>query len=116
MSLDIDLYMLVDTGGNTPERFELFEANYTHNAGAMASEAGIYTHIWRPEELDWVHCAGDLIDALRDGIKLMEDDPSRFIALQPDNGWGSYKSFLPWVRNYLNACIRHPKALIETDR
>mgnify|MGYP003649625558 CR=1 FL=1 len=37
MSLDIDLYMLVDTGGNTPERFELFEANYTHNAGARWS-------------------------------------------------------------------------------
>lgn len=116
MSLDISLYILTDTGGPRPERFELFEANYTHNAGKMASEAGIYKHIWRPEELCDVHCAGDLIDDLRQGVKLMEDDPARFIALEPENGWASYKTFLPWVRDYLTACIKHPKALIETDR
>jgi hypothetical protein len=116
MSLDIDLYMLVDTGGTTPERLQLFEANFTHNAGPMAVEAGIYKHIWQPERLADVHCAGDLIEGLRDGVRLMDHEPARFIDLEPDNGWGSYKTFLPWVRNYLSACIRHPKALIETDR
>tara|TARA_R110000824_G_scaffold173688_2_gene351818 strand:+ start:392 stop:742 length:351 start_codon:yes stop_codon:yes gene_type:complete len=116
MSLDISLYMDVDTGGNTPERFDLFSASYTHNARDMASEAGIYTHIWRPEDLIDFHCAGDLIEGLRDGVRLMEYDPARFIAVQPENGWGSYDSFLPWVREYLSACIKHPKALIETDR
>ena len=116
MSLDISLYMIIDTGGSHPERIELFEANYTHNAGKMASEAGIYEHIWRPEELENVRCAGDLIDPLRQGVELMEDKPERFIAIQPENGWGSYETFLPWVKEYLSACIRHPKALIAADR
>lgn len=116
MSLDITLYMEVDTGGELIETFELFTANYTHNAGKMAAEAGIYKHIWRPEELHGVHCAGDLVEPLAEGIDLMISDPQRFIDLQPGNGCGSYKTFLPWVIEYQEACISHPKALIEASR
>lgn len=30
---------------------EVFSANITHNLGAMAEAAGIYRHLWRPEEV-----------------------------------------------------------------
>lgn len=115
MSLDIELYVDVDTGGTTPERLVLFEANYTHNAGKMAAEAGIYKIVWHPEELPEISCAGDIIEPLSRGMELMASEPARFIALQPANGWGSYATFLPWLRKYLKACKKHPKASIETD-
>ena len=116
MSLDVSLYLPVDSGGPEPHSFELFSANYTHNCTTMAAEAGIYKHVWRPEELDEVQTAGDLIEPLRAGIKRMEDEPQRFIALNPPNGWGSYATFLPWLRKYLEACVEHPKALIDACR
>ena len=43
MSLDV---YLTDAEGR-----EVFSANITHNLGAMAKEAGIYMHLWRPDEL-----------------------------------------------------------------
>jgi len=115
MSLDISLTIDVDTGGLKPFTIELFEANYTHNCNTMAAEAGIYKHVWRPDELG-ITTAGELIEPLRDGIAAMEADPQRFIALNPDNGWGSYDTFLPWLREYLAACVAHPKAKVNTCR
>jgi hypothetical protein len=116
MSLDVYLQFEVDTGGPELRTFTVFEANYTHNCNTMASEAGIYEYVWRPEECQDVKTAKDLIEPLRRGIKLMEDDPKRFIALNPKNGWGSYDTFLPWLRNYLQACIENPKATIYACR
>lgn len=116
MSLDVTLYVSVDTGGVEPETITLFTANYTHNCGNMARAAGVYNHVWRPDELDDVRVAGDLIDPLRAGIKTMENDPARFVALNPENGWGSYETFLPWLREYLAACVEHPKAMVDTWR
>lgn len=116
MSLDVSLYMMVDSGGPEPTTVTFYEANCTHNCNVMAEEAGIYMHVWRPDELDEVKTAGDLIEPLRAGIKLMEDEPQRFIALNPPNGWGSYETFLPWLRRYLEACIAHPKASVATWR
>lgn len=46
----------------------------------------------------------------------MEDEPKRFIALNPENGWGSYDTFLLWLRDYLAACIENPKATIYASR
>lgn len=116
MSLDVTLFMKIDTGGEDPYEVELFSANYTHNCGKRARGAGIYEYVWRPDELDHVKVAGDLIEPLKSGIKLMEDSPERFELLNPENGWGSYDSFLPWLKRYLDACIRHPKAEIHACR
>lgn len=116
MSLDVYLEFEIDTGGPELRTFCVFEANYTHNCSRMAQEAGIYHHVWRPEQLEGVKVAGDIIEPLRSGIKAMEDDPKRFIALNPPNGWGSYDTFLPWLREYLRACIENPKATIRVSR
>ena len=116
MSLDVRLEVRVDVGGKEPHVFTLFEANTTHNLNTMAEAAGIYRHVWRPEELPEIKTAGDLIQPLRDGIRKMEDDPRKFIALNPENGWGNYADFLQWLRRYVEACIEFPKATISTDR
>lgn len=92
-----------------------FEANITHNLNTMAGEAGIYQHLWRPEELG-ITKASELIQPLRAGLILMREDPPRFKKHNPANGWGSYTGFIPWIEDYLRACEEHPEATIDISR
>lgn len=116
MGLSIYLYRDVDIGESEPRRVYVFDANYTHNCARMAEEAGIYKYVWKPEECEDVKTAGDLVEPLRRGINEMESNPSRFIAHNPENGWGSYDSFLPWLRKYLIACMVNENASISASR
>jgi len=121
---------------------EVYWANVTHNLGKMASEAGIYYALWRPHELDpELHAqikaqealrnyegayalehaappvfAHQLIEPLRAGLALLKAEPARFEALNPENGWGSYESFVPWVEKYLRACEENPDATVRVSR
>jgi len=46
----------------------------------------------------------------------MKSDPPRFRALEPDNGWGTLRDFVPWIEDYLAACDAHPDARVEVSR
>lgn len=59
MSLDVHLTKVMPT--------EVFGSNITHNLGEMAEEAGIYKHLWRPEEIG-ITKADQLIAPLREGL------------------------------------------------
>lgn len=107
MSLDVYLHAI--------RRTEVFSANITHNMQAMAEEAGIQKALWRPEEVG-ITSAGRLIEPLRAAIKAMEEEPDRFKKHNPENGWGSYDVFLPWLKEYLAACEANPDAEIEVSR
>lgn len=107
MSLDVYLTAVRET--------TVFDANITHNLGGMASEAGIYRHLWRPEEIGVTH-ARELIEPLRAGIALMEREPERFKAFDDHGGWGTYEQFLPWIRKYLAACEESPDATVRASR
>lgn len=100
---------------NLPEPIEGYSANITHNLGKMADAAGIYEHLWRPEEIG-VTTAAQLIEPLEKGLALMKADPDKFKALNPANGWGSYDGFVPWIERYLEACRQNPNAKVETSR
>jgi hypothetical protein len=65
----------------------------------MAREAGLYEHLWRPEEIG-IATAGQLIEPLRDGLTRLESDPKRFKRFNPTNGWGDYEGLLEFVREY----------------
>lgn len=108
MSLDLTL---LDKDGNPIASF-----NTTHNHGDMAREAEIYMPPWRPEECDDIHFAGDIVKALSRGIFLMVNDPDRFTALEPSNGWGSYEAFLAFCCRVRRACIDNPEATLLADR
>jgi len=97
------------------DREILFSANITHNLNKMAMEAGVYEHLWRPDEID-ITTAKELIDPLKDGISLMKNDPERFKKLDSPNGWGRYVDFVPWIEKYLNACKESPDAHVEVSR
>jgi hypothetical protein len=94
---------------------ELYWANITHNLNAMAFEAGIYQHIWRPEEIG-IEKASQLIEPLRAGVALMRADPPRFEKHNSSNGWGLYEHFVPWVERYLAACEEYPDADVSVSR
>ncbi len=32
----------------------------------------------------------------------------RYRALEPENKWGTYDNFVPWVERYLAACEEYP--------
>ena len=97
------------------EAMTVFDANITHNLGKMAGEANIYDILWRPEEHEITH-AWQLIEPLRGAVKEMKEDPDRFKKHNPDNGWGAYKDFLPWLERLLAACLESPGATIHTSR
>jgi hypothetical protein len=107
MSLDVHLTKVMPA--------EVYWANITHNLGAMADEAGIYKHLWRPEEIG-VTTAEQLIEPLREGLRLMKSDPERFKRHNSPNGWGMYENFVPWVEKYLAACEENPDATISVSR
>ena len=81
MSLDVTLTATKPT--------EVYWANITHNLNDMAEEAGIYKHLWRPDEVG-IKVACELILPLERGLALMKLDPERFKAFDAENGWGVY--------------------------
>jgi len=107
MSLDVTLTAVRPT--------TVYDANITHNLGAMAEEAGIYKACWRPEEIG-ITKAAQLIEPLRNGIAQMKADPARFEKHNSPNGWGLYKNFLPWLERYLEACEANPDADVSVSR
>lgn len=93
----------------------VYEANITHNLSKMADAAGIYKHLWRPEEIG-VTKAGELIAPLTDGLGRLKSDPAKYEQFNASTGWGLYKHFVPFVEQYLRACEQYPNALISVSR
>lgn len=107
MSLDVWLTAVVPSN--------VFDYNITHNLGKMAEAAGIYQHLWRPEELN-ITKASELIEPLKTGLELLKSDPLRFEEFNPENGWGDYRGLVEFVEKYLAACIEYPEAEISISR
>lgn len=103
MSLDVTL-----VGGD-------FDGNITHNLGKMADAAGIYKHIWRPEEIE-ITKAGQLIQPLTEGLVKLADNPEYYMQFNALNGWGKYSDLVSFVSNYLADCARYPDATIHVWR
>ena len=97
------------------ESDEVYSANITHNLNKMAREAGIYEHLWRPEEIG-ITKANQLIVPLSAGLIILRSDPERFQKLNPENGWGNYVGLVKFVENYLDACKKYPDAEVYASR
>jgi hypothetical protein len=106
MSLDFDLNCRCC---NQP----IYEASITHNLTTMAHAAGIYEALWEPQESGY-NQAEDIIEILEQGLKALKRDPEFYKKYNAENGWGTYKHFVPFVENILKACKQHPTAVIRT--
>lgn len=98
-----------------PEIETVYSSNITHNLNRVAEEAGIYKHLWYPEEIG-ISKASQLIAPLDAGLALMKSDPARFEKHNASNGWGLYQHFVTWVRDYLDACRDYPDADVSVSR
>lgn len=98
-----------------PESTEVYSANITHNLNTMAEAAGIYKHLWRPDEIG-IKQAWELVDPLEAGLEYLKADPEKFKAFNPPNGWGNYEGLIRFVESYLHACKQHPAATVEVSR
>ena len=107
MSLDVTLIDI--------RPVSIYERNITHNLNRMAMEAGIYYHLWRPEEMG-ITKAGELIEPLSEALSDMIANPAKFEKYNPENGWGRYEDLLDFIADYLVACKATPNATIEVSR
>lgn len=107
MSLDVSLIEVRET--------TIYVRNITHNLNKMADEAGIYEHLWRPEEVG-ITKAWQLIEPLREGLAMLLSDPERFKKFNPKNNWGDYDGLVDFVREYLAACEDSPNASVMVSR
>ena len=106
MSLDVSLKKVKPT--------EVFSANITHNLSEMAEAAGIYKHLWHPEDAGVTH-ACQLIRPLEAGVARMKADPERYRKYDSPNGWGMYDDFVPWIERYIAACKQDPDAEVSVS-
>ena len=104
MSLDITLKKMCYS--------EIYSSNITHNMVPMANAVGIYGPLWRPHACE-IKQASQLIKPLTEAIALLKEDPEKYKKYNPENGWGSYDSFLKFLINLLDACIDDPTADVE---
>lgn len=113
--MSLDVYLNTNYCKHCERGDEVFGANITHNLNDMAKEAGIYGILWRPEE-NGITEARQLIEPLRTAVADMKADPERFKKHDSENGWGTYKDFLPWLEKYLRACEATPHARVTASR
>lgn len=99
-----------DDGSN-----EVYSANITHNLSMMAGKAGIYEHLWRPDEIG-ITKAGQLVEPLKAGLERLVLDPDKFKEFNPSNGWGDYEGLVTFIRRYLYACEKYPDADVYARR
>lgn len=104
MSLDILLTETLPT--------EVCDMNYTHNVTNMWRKAGVYDALYMSEGKK----ASEVIKQLEDGIKHMTENPEEYIKMNPENGWGSYETALPWLKEFCCSCKEHPEAIIGVSK
>ena len=110
--MSLDIYLQYNNDGNDTI---VYDSNITHNLGKMASKAGIYEALWEPEVRGWLY-AKDIIEVLQVGLKNLKAKPKYYKKFNSPNGWGVYEHFVPFVENYLDACLKYPNARIDVSR
>lgn len=110
--MSLDLYLHYEIDGN---EIDVYDRNITHNLARMAGKAGLYKHLWRPEEVK-VKKAKDSIKALEKGLEKLKAKPEYFKKFNPESGWGSYEGLVKFVEDYLAACKKYPNAVPYANR
>lgn len=84
----------------------------THNLGPMFRAAGLYDSFYNSNG----SFAGDMLPALRVGLKLMLNKPELFKPLEePDPLNGSYQTALEAVFSFINACADKPEWIVKVS-
>ena len=57
--------------------------------------------------------AKDVKPLLDRGIELLKQDPDKYRAMNPENGWGSYDEMLKWLHQIQIAVDEYPEATVS---
>jgi hypothetical protein len=102
--------------------------NMTSNVGAIYRRAmpgpyeggGRYNGVGEPEPqsglpgLSGLRCR-DAAPILRAGVQVMLAEGDAMIAMEPDNGWGSYAGALVYLCSILFACADYPDGVLAVS-
>lgn len=107
--MSYDIWLTIDTGGDEPA-YVGRDWNYTSNCGPMWRAAGA--------DLAEFHgkTAGECLPILDAAITELRADPAKYVAMNPENGWGSYESLLPELDLLADNFRHHPKATVVVSR
>jgi len=104
--MSYDVYLVCPTCGN-----EVTESwNYTFNISPMLyhENVGIKIKEWHDR------LARSIVPELEKGINALMENPERYEAMNPENGWGSYRGLLDrFLWPMLKAFKEHPKAIVQ---
>jgi hypothetical protein len=112
MSWDADIYAMVDG-----VKVSLHDGgwNYTHNTNEMIRKAGF---------AEWPYKVGGqgninpmdsktFADKMASVIENMEKAPDEYRKMNPQNGWGSFDTLLPILKEMLEIAKRFPSGVWE---
>lgn len=108
MSYDLDL--VVSDGGDG--WIDVWKSNYTYNVAPMlrlAFEDDRGVRVVQGMQ------ASDAEPLARAALKRLRC-PSlseQFGEMAPENGWGSHSGCTQWIQSFVNACKRHPRAVVS---
>lgn len=106
MSWNFGLKM--DTGAG--EFFYGFDVNHTSNCNPMLGDVGI---IW--DELDGKQ-AKEARAIIAAGLEKLQNDPVKYEAMNPPNGWGSYETLCKVIQEILIEVTKHPLAIVSVGQ
>lgn len=106
MSYDISLE--IDTGNS--ELQEVVEiGNYTYNCSEMFVDASECDKSLG--DLHGMSCQ-EAEPIIAKAVENMQKNPTKYKAMNPENGWGNYDGFLRYVEKLLKECRANPKCTI----
>ena len=105
--MSYDVRLSIDTGGERPATVSEWRDPTYNLAEMFAAALGC-------ELCDLAGKTGaECVPLIRKAITAMQDDPSKFKALNPPNGWGDYADALSFFNLFLDDCLSHPKATVS---
>jgi hypothetical protein len=111
MSLDLDL--LLDQCKHCGRSSERLSFNCTYNCGSMWFK--IYPDDEKMVPIDEM-TGKESYYILKHAVDMLLANPEVFEALNPPNGWGSYKGFFEFISDMLLAAHKHPHGIWEACR
>lgn len=100
----------IDAGGPEPVYLSLLEANATWNLGPMYRAAN-------PEHGFGNHWDGTPAQEAADRCKVIlaafGEDPAKYRALNPPNGWGDFEVAQAFIQQIHDACMAAPRATLR---
>ena len=105
VSYDVSLW--IDTGAGNEA--EIGWWNMTSNVAPMWRDAGVDLRDLKDVK------AADAVGPLGIAAQNLVNDPARYRAMNPENGWGSYDGCLKFIETLRDACRAHPNAVVRVS-